>query len=121
MPSPRPAKNWMNSDTSRPSISGPMTTPSSNSTTTAGNSNPRPVTSADSVPATADVPTTARNSDGSTWIAARTIAGLTPGLKPQRAGGASCGSDDVASRLCSGAQHVHGRGDNEDHDGVGDQ
>src|SRR4051812_32204434 len=96
----------MNSDGSRPSTCGPITTPNTSSTTTAGTSSPRPVTSADSVPASADVVTTARKSAGSTWTAARTAGWVTPELHPRRPVGASSGPDDQGSGSDDGEVRV---------------
>ena len=83
-----------------------MTTPSSSSTTTAGSSSPRPVTSAERVPATAEVATTARNSAGSTWIAARVASWLTPELQPRRLVGASSRPGDHSIRVTRAREQV---------------
>src|SRR5262245_29935417 len=73
-----------------------MTTPSTSSTTTAGTNSPRPVAIADSVPASAAVATTARNSSGRTSAAARTTAPLTRPLHLPRPPPASPGTDDAS-------------------------
>src|SRR3954449_8935378 len=102
MPSPRSAKNAVNSLTlARSSTCGPMITPRASSTTTTGTKRLRPPAAATIVAATADVATIARNEPVSTLNDALAAAGMRAVVV--MSGGGALGAGPATANPTGGA------------------